>query len=197
MKKRMISMLMLLCLLLPVFAHAEESAESDWYTAAANELVSDLHELISLNRFAEYFTANDQIHEQISAWSAAMEQGAISVRGYDMPDADLLMAMAEIASGSLPDVLAGYIERRMGSTLVSMINGSYGGAEFLAAASMAVVTEGYIMPEDFSPCIVVYEYESICASVSFSRIGEGVVLATAQFAAPEIAELLSMPIEED
>lgn len=195
MKKRLTALLLMLCLLLPVFAHAEKSAENDWYTGTAKELAADLHELISLDSFAEYFTANDAVHERLSEWSAAMEQGAVSVQGYNMPDADLLTAMAEI-TGDLPDVLAGYIERRMGSTLVSMINSSYGGVEFLSASSMAVVTEGYLMPEGFTPCIVLFEYDGICVSVSFSRIGEGVVLGTAQFASPQIKELLTPPFEE-
>lgn len=191
MKKRLTALLLMLCLLISAFAHAEESAETDWYTDTAKELAADLHELISLDRFAEYFTANDAVHERISAWSDAMEQGAVSIHGYGMPDAGLLMSMAEI-TGALPDVLAEYIERRMGSTLVSMINGSYGGVEFLSASSMAVVTEGYLMPEDFTPCIVLFEYDGICVSVSFSRIGEGVILGTAQFVTPEIKELLTL-----
>ena len=58
------------------------------------------------------------------------------------------------------------------------------------------MSEGYVMPEDFTPCIVIYEYEDVCVCVSFTQIGEGVVSAAAQFAAPEITELLSLPFEE-
>ena len=195
MNKRIFSLLLALCLLISFPACAEKEPEKDWYTDTANKLVSDLHALISMEQFDEYFTTNEEIHEQIGAWSAAMEQGEISVHGFDMPGAALLMAMAEITAGSIPDILAEYIERRMGSTLVSMINGMMG-VNFLAASSIAIVSEGYLMPEGFTPCMIVYEYEGICVSVSFAQIGEGVVMGTAQFTAPEIVGLLNGTYEE-
>ena len=52
------------------------------------------------------------------------------------------------------------------------------------------------MPEGFTPCMIVYEYEGICVSVSFAQIGEGVVMGTAQFTAPEIVGLLNGTYEE-
>jgi len=75
MSKRIFSLLLALCLLISFPACAEKEPEKDWYTDTANKLVSDLHALISMEQFDEYFTTNEEIHEQIGAWSAAMEQG--------------------------------------------------------------------------------------------------------------------------
>ena len=187
MKKALLPILLALALLLAPLAYAEEP---DWSTDKANELTANLYELISYEKFAEYFTGSKEIHAQIDAWKTAMEQPPVSVSGYDLPSAELLMQMAGVTDLSLPDVMAEYVESRLGSMLVSTFNGQYGGSAFLAASSMCTLSEGYIMPENFKPCIVVYEYEGICLCVSFAQIGEGVVMATAQFAVPEIAELL-------
>ena len=187
MKKVFLSILLALLIALAPCAWAEET---DWYAEKAAELTAGLYELISFDRFAEYFTGSEEIHEQIDAWEQAMEKEPLSVKGYDMPDSELLMSMAGMQGISLPDVMAEYVERRLGSTLVSMVNSSYGGATFLAAASMSTLFEGYVMPEGFKPCIVIYEYEGICVSVSFAEIGEGVVMATAEFCAPEVVDML-------
>lgn len=188
--KRALCLLLVLLLSLPLCAQAEEAAQTDWYTETADGLIADLYELISFEQFAEYFSGSDEIYAQIDAWKAAMSKGALRVTGYDMPDAAFLLSMADMEDSALPTVVEEYLDRRMGSTLVSMVNGSYGGASLLATSGMTVVTEGYLMPEDFMPCIVLYEYDGVCVSVSFARIGEGVVLGTAQFVAPEIASLL-------
>ena len=35
------------------------------------------------------------------------------------------------------------------------------------------------MPEDFEPCLIIYEYEDICVFTVFTQIGENVVSASA------------------
>lgn len=194
--KRALCLLLIMLLTLPLCAQAEEAAPTDWYTETANGLIADLYELISFEQFREYFFGSDEMHAQIDAWKAALSEGALRVTGYDMPDAALLLSMAGMADSDLPSVVQEYLDRRMGSTLVSMVNGSYGGAALLAASSMTVVTEGYLMPEGFAPCIILFEYDGICVSVSFAQIGEGVVMGTAQFTAPEIVGLLNGTYEE-
>ena len=194
MTKRIIALLTVLCLLLPVFAHAEEGAETDWYLEKAASLTGKLHEMIAFEGFAEYFTPSQEIAALISSWDAAMDAEPLSVKGYDLPPMELISEFTPDME-NMPDALIEKIERSLGTTLITQINGMMG-VNFLAACSMAVLSEGYVMPEDFSPCVVVYEYEGVCVSVSFSQIGEGVVSAAAQFAAPEITELLSLPFEE-
>jgi len=194
MRKTMLLLLVLL-LALPILAQAEETARTDWYTEKADGLIADLYELISFGQFREYFSGSDEMYAQIDAWKAALSEGALRVTGYDMPDSALLLSMAVMADSDLPSVVQEYLDRRMGSTLVSMINGMMG-VNFLAASSMAIVTEGYLMPEGFTPCMIVYEYAGICVSVSFAQIGEGVVMGTAQFTAPEIVGLLNETYEE-
>lgn len=188
--KRALCLLLVLLLALPILAQAEETARTDWYTEKADGLIADLYELISFGQFREYFSGSDEMYAQIDAWKAALSEGALRVTGYDMPDSALLLSMAGMADSDLPSVVQEYLDRRMGSTLVSMVNGSYGSVALLAASGMTVVTEGYLMPEDFTPCIVLFEYAGICVSVSFAQIGEGVVMGTAQFVTPEIASLL-------
>lgn len=194
MKKRMIALLTVLCLLLPVFAHAEANEEPDWYLTTADALRGKLHELITAEGFAEFFTSNEEVAAMIASWGRLMNTAPASVRGYDLPAMEIICGLVPEMQ-NLPDVLLERIERSLGTTLITQLNSSMG-VNFLAACSMASLAEGYVMPENFTPCIVVYEYEGVCVCVSFTQIGEGVVSAAAQFAAPEITELLSMPFEE-
>ena len=188
---RFLSLLLVLILCLPFCAQAEENTETDWYTERAAQLTADLYELISFERFSEYFTGSEELHAQISAWKTAMSDGAIRVTGYDMPGAALLMSMAGMEDSAMPPVVEEYLESRLGSTLISMVNAASGGSALLAASSMAIVTEGYLMPENFKSCILLHQYDGICVGVVFSQIGDGVVMGTAQFVSPMISELLN------
>ena len=183
---RPISLLLalLLFLSLPLCAHAEDSTEKDWYLETADALRGKLYELISFEGFAELYSPQEETLSLIDSWKTAMETTPKSVRGYSLPTAELLpQIMPDMEN--VPAVMTEKLERSLASLLVSQIN-STKGVYFLAASSIPVLTEGYVMPEGFSPCIILYEYEEICAAVSFVQIGEGVVLATAQFAAPDL-----------
>ena len=194
MKKRMISLLIAICLLVPVFAHAEDSRENDWYLEQAAALAAKLHELIAFENFAEFFTGDPEIIDRIASWATAMDSEPLSVKGYDLPPLELISEFVPDME-NIPEALLEKVNRSLGSTLINQINSTIG-VNFLAASSMCILSEGYIMPEGFAPCIVVYEYNEVCLSVSFAQIGEDVVLATAQFAAPDLIALLTGSYEE-
>lgn len=191
---RMLSLLLVLMLMLPLCAQAEESTGNDWYLEKSSLLTGKLHELIAFEGFAELFTGDPEIIDRTASWSTALDGEPLSVNGYDLPPLELIAGfMPEMED--IPAALTEKIERSLGATLVNQINGMMG-VNFLAASSMCVLSEGYLMPEGFAPCMVIYEYEDVCVSVSFTQIGEGVVSATAQFTAPEIIDLLTGTYEE-
>ena len=188
MKKRIISLLLTLCLLLPAFATAEESAGTDWYLEKAGQLHLKLYELVSFDGLAEIYSPQEEVISLIASWKTAMEAEPLSVRGYGLPGMELLAAfLPEL--GDVPSVLLEKLERSMASLLISQVNGMMG-VSFLAASSIPVLGEGYIMPEGFAPCVILYEYESVCVCVSFVCGGEGVVSGSVQFVSPQIIELL-------
>lgn len=185
---RIFSLLIVLCLLLPLCAHAEESAEQDWYLEKAAILTGRLYELISFEGLVEVYTSQEEVISLIGSWRTAMESEPVSVKGYDLPPVELISEFTPEMK-NIPAVLLEKIERSMASLLVSQINGMMG-VNFLAASTIPTLSEGYIMPEGFRPCVILYEYENICVSVSFTQIGEQVVSATVQFASPQIIQLL-------
>lgn len=185
---RIFSLLIVLCLLLPLCAHAEESAETDWYLTTADALRSKLYELISFEGLAEVYTSQEEVNSLIGSWKTAMESEPVSVKGYDLPPVELISEFTPEME-NLPAVLLEKIEMSMASLLISQLNGMMG-VNFLAASTIPTLGEGYIMPEGFKPCIILYEYENICVSVSFTQIGEGVVSGSIQFASPQIIQLL-------
>ena len=191
---RILSLLLVLILALPLCAHAEETSESEWYLETSAALSGKLHEIIAFEGFAELFTGDPEIIDRIGSWAAVMDAEPLSVERYDLPTMELLAALVPEME-EIPAALTEKIERSLGAAFINQVNGRIG-SNFLAASSMCVLSEGYLMPEGFTPCIVVYEYEEICLSVSFSQIGEGVVSATAQFTSPELIDLLNGSYEE-
>ena len=176
-------------LLMPYSALAEEPTGGEWSLARADELKNKLYEMISFEGFAEYFTPQEEVISTLDSWKAAMEAEAVSVTAYDLPPIGLI---SEFTPGmeDIPAALLEKIERSLAATLMAQINGMEG-VNFLAASSIAALSEGYVMPEGFAPCIVLYEYEGICVGVGFVQTGEGVVGATVQFVSTRLIEMLA------
>lgn len=182
----------LLALLLAVLwlaAGCVQAEEQSWYMQQADALVAELYELVSDEEYVGLFTGSAQMEEKIGAWREAMAHEPTRVSGFDIPDMEDLMELTAGETAGLSQAAQKHLERRLPAMFISAANGMEG-VEFLAAASVVVLSEGYVMPEDFGACIVLYEYEGISVCVSFAETGEGVVLATAQFCTPRIAELL-------
>jgi len=188
MKKMMIltALMLSMTLLLPLCACAEET---DWYLEKAASLRDRLYEMISYDGLAAMYSPSEEISALLDSWEEAMSAEPESVTGYGLPPMELISEFTSDME-NIPDVLLQKIERSLPSLLISQINGTMG-VNFLAASSIPVLTEGYVMPDAFVPCIVLYEYEGICVSVSFTQLGEGVVSAAAQFCAPGLVEMLS------
>lgn len=189
MKKRMMSVLIAFAMLIPFAGYAEDSADTDWYMETADALCGKLQEVVSFDGFAEFYTASEEIAALIDSWNTAMDVQPKAVGGYPLPT---LSMISEFVPGleNAPDALIEKMERSMAALLVTQINATEG-VNFLAASNIPTLSEGYVMPENFEPCIIVYEYEGICVCVSFVETGEGVIGATVQFASPQIAELLT------
>ena len=70
----------------------------------------------------------------------------------------------------------------------SLLNGQ-AGAEWLAAASLLTVSETFLMPEGFVPCIVLLDYGTEAdAMVVFTQTGRETVTAQAAFVNVETVE---------
>ena len=167
----------------------EKNAENAWCLEKAEALRDKLYEMVSFDGLAEFYTPQAELIALIDSWKTAMKDEPKSVKGYPLPAVEMISEFVPEME-NVPEALIQKIDRSMANLLISQINGMEG-VYFLSASSIPTLGEGYIMPENFSPCIVLYEYEGICVSVSFAEIGEGVVSATAQFVSPRIAELLT------
>lgn len=134
MMRRIFSLLLALCLLLPCLAHAEDSAEDDWYLEKAALLANKLHEMISFEGFAEFYTGSEEVIALIDSWKAAMDAEPRSAGGYDLPPMELISEFVPEME-NIPASLIEKVERGLGTTLIAQINGR-AGVSFIAASSM-------------------------------------------------------------
>ncbi len=186
--KKLFSLILCLILLTSSFAYAEEASE-DWYRERADKLAATLAELSGNKEYISYFTGDDRLMDQIGQWHEAMSAEPVSVQRYLMPFDSLLPLVMNAADVKLPESVLKYMGSRLGGTLMSMFNNRQG-VTFLAASTVLQSSEGYIMPEGFEPCMMIYEYYGICVGVSFAQIGEGVVMATAQMCTKDVTMFL-------
>ena len=63
--------------------------------------------------------------------------------------------------------------------------------EYYLTASMLAVCEGYVRPDGFEPCNLIYDYGAFCVVISFVEYGENVVMANGCICVPEITEELT------
>ncbi len=182
----------LLCVMLFSCAWAG-AADQNWYIEHAELLRDDLYEIISSEGFGQYFSTSEDIASQIDAWKTGMEEEPISTSAYDMPSFEMLLTMMGGIESmpELPEPLMKRFSRGLGNTLITTLNGQQG-TIFLAASSMATFSEGYIMPEDFKPCIIIYEYEDFCVCVNFSESGEETIQASVHICTDQLVEMLNV-----
>lgn len=80
------------------------------------------------------------------------------------------------------------------TALISALNGARG-AECIAAASMLNFSRSYPLPEDFSPCICVLQFDGAAIAVAFARSGDKAISAAAYplfiDAGPDLARVAS------
>ena len=186
--KKLFSLILALILLTSSFAYAEEASE-EWYRERADDLLATLTELSGSEEYLTLFVGIAPLSDQIAAWHEAISQEPEKVERYLMPFDSLIRLVLNATDVELPDSARKYIGRRLGSTLISLFNVKQD-STFLAASSMVQPSEGFIMPEGFEPCVVVYEYDGICVGVTFTQIGEGVVMGNAQICTDDVIMLL-------
>ncbi len=189
---RILTAALLMCALLIGCAWAEPVDQS-WYIERAEALRDDLYEIISSEGFAQYFSASEDIAAQIDTWKTGMEVEPVGMTAHDMPSFEVLLSMMGGIEfiPELPEPLMRRLSRGLGSTLVTTLNGQQG-TIFLAASSMATLSEGYIMPEGFKPCLIIYEYENFCVCVNFAESGEETIQASVHICTDQLAEMLNV-----
>lgn len=175
---------MLLCSLMLFGCALSESTENDWYIERAAILRDDLMMLSADREYLSLYSGNDTLIDLASAWHEELSGEPVRSGRYYMPT-DIIRLGIAVSGTKLSDTALKYLSRAADNFVLSTITASQG-VNFIAASSMLRIGESFIMPEDFKPCIVLYEYESICVAVLFTQTGEGVVGANAAICSNEI-----------
>lgn len=163
----------------------DATAQDEWYISRADILVDELSELCADSTYVNIFGRDDMIDLTLE-WSGMISAEPVHVGRYSLP-LDLMTLASIGISGDLSEPAQKYLERGLGSMMLSSGIASQG-VDFLAASSVLRISEGYIMPEGFEPCLVLYEYEDICVGVVFEQIGNEVVTASAAVCTEDIKQ---------
>ena len=155
------------------------------------ELAGLLEEMLSLPEYFEMMGGSDRLGEVIDPLMGADLSEPESAYIVTLPEEALPMLMdsAEVDMDQFSGGLRDFMERRMISSVPSILN-SRQGAETLAAASILTVSDAWAGEDLELGCYLILNYPDACpVMVSFCG-DDGVVTGTA-------AMLIGEPLEED
>ncbi len=189
MKKNILRILTaaVLCALLICGCAYAEGTETDWYIEKANALREELALLCADDTYLTLYGTDEEMRTLVSKWSEAIAAEPLRIGKYGLPNSLLAASATVISSAALSETAINHLSSLTASSILSM-SCAEEGADFLAASSILRINEGYIMPENFEPCLLLYEYEDICVGVTFDRCGEGVVMAHASICTDSIKQ---------
>lgn len=180
MKKRLISILMIACLLV-----ASCVAEGgNWYADTSLELARCLGELVRDEAYLKLYTSSEEVRAAMEPLKSA-DFGRVRNQYLVDLSGDLLLKLNEVFgdgeeldAGGLSDCGMERLRATLPASIAGAMNASQG-ATCIAAASILSFSRSYPMPEAFSPCLILLEADGAAVCVAFAQTGEGVVTATA------------------
>lgn len=174
--KRIFAMLLVLVLVLCAGAQAAEV--SDWYLETAKEMALCVGELARDKAYQK--TKSDEDFEIIAPLREADFADVRSAWRFETYPADFWMMLmgASMKEGKLSAAGQRVCEAEIPQMLVIQHNSALG-ATALAATTILTYERSYIMPEDFSPCVIALELNGAAVAVAFAQTGEDTITATA------------------
>ena len=184
-RKRTVAVL-LLCLTLLC-----DCARADWADDTADALCERMTALAGERAYVSLFTGSEEVLSQVERMAANEGLEVGQVRRFTLRSESSYADYAEWEGLELPalSAVAGEeLERRLAAMPPSLLNGQ-AGADWLAAASLLTVSETYLMPEDFVPCIVLMDFGTDAdVMVVFTRTGEETGTAQAAFVSAAVVD---------
>lgn len=189
--KKLIALLLALALLAPCAALAED----EWIQAEAEGLAQQLWKLCNDPYFVETMVVMPEAQSLAGEMAAADFTEPSALWRVAIPTAQELYDMLASATtvdddfeaiAAMSDLGFRELARRLPASAVSIALNtalSEDGIEphWILFSSVLSTGKGYVEPEGFEPCLLLMDYPgSFGVAVSFSRIGEGVISATAQ-----------------
>lgn len=166
-------------------------ARADWAGDTAEALSARMTALAVDEAYVSLFTGSEEVLAQVERMAANEGLEAGQVRRFTLRSESSSADYAEWEGLELPalSAVAGEeLERRLAAMPPSLLNGQ-AGADWLAAASLLTVSETYLMPEDFVPCIVLMDFGTDAdVMVVFTRTGEETVTAQAAFVSAAVVD---------
>ena len=166
-------------------------ARADWADDTADALCERMTALAGERAYVELFTGSEEVLSQVERMAANEGLEVGQVRRFTLRSESSYADYAEWEGLELPalSAVAGEeLERRLAAMPPSLLNGQ-AGADWLAAASLLTVSETYLMPENFVPCIVLMDFGTDAdVMVVFTRTGEETVTAQAAFVSAAVVD---------
>lgn len=176
---------LLMALLLPAAALA------DWTGDMADALCARMISLAGEEAYVGLFTESPEVLAQVERMAANEGLEARQVRRFVLRSESSYEDYVEWEGLELPELsaeAAGELEKRLTAMPPSLLNGQ-AGADWLAAASLLAVSETCLMPEGFTPCVVLLDFDTDAdVMVVFTQTGEETVTAQAVFVSAAVVD---------
>lgn len=166
-------------------------ARADWADDTADALCARMTALAGEQAYVEMFTGNTDLmaHVERMADNAGCE--ARERRRFVLRDESALAAFADqqgVDMLQLSDTARAQLKMRLALLMPSLLTGQ-AGAEWLAASNVLMVSETMIMPENFSPLLLVTDYGTdVDILTAFAQTGQDTITAQSVFVPADIVD---------
>lgn len=188
--KKAIALILLLALLIPCAALAED----DWALAKAKDLARHMQKLAGDEAYVSLLGMQGAIDlaremteadfsEPAAIWRVAIPSAQ---ELYDMisgirSEDDDLQALTSMTDLGFRELAGRLPSSAISSVMGSALSGDDSFTGWMMLSSMLSASRGYAEPEGFEPCLLLMDFPGrFGVAAVFSRIGDGVVYASAQ-----------------
>ena len=184
-RKRMAAAL-LLCLMLLCGC-----ARADWADDTADALCARMTALAGERAYVEMFTGSSELMSHVERMAGNAGCEVQQRRRFVLRDESAFEDFAAAQGADMPelsDTAQAELKMRLALLMPSLLTGQ-AGAEWLAASNVLMVRQTMVMPEDFSPLLLVTDYGTdVDILTAFAQTGQDTITAQSVFVPADIVD---------
>ena len=166
-------------------------ARADWADDTADALCARMTALAGERAYVEMFTGSSELMSHVERMAGNAGCEVQQRRRFVLRDESAFEDFAAAQGADMPelsDTAQAELKMRLALLMPSLLTGQ-AGAEWLAASNVLMVSQTMVMPEDFSPLLLVTDYGTdVDILTAFAQTGQDTITAQSVFVPADIVD---------
>lgn len=166
-------------------------ARADWADDTADALGARMTALAGERAYVEMFTGSSELMSHVERMAGNAGCEVQQRRRFVLRDESSFEDFAAAQGADMPelsDTAQAELKMRLALLMPSLLTGQ-AGAEWLAASNVLMVSQTMVMPEDFSPLLLVTDYGTdVDILTAFAQTGQDTITAQSVFVPADIVD---------